>query len=191
MKRIATVLGLLAVLGLPAPGMAGDFSYRWGQVTYDLADIETDDGDGFGFSGSFEVTPDIFVQGAYRFWDMDSGLDADAWEVSVGYRRGLDSRTDVYGTFGLGSVQFGLRIGPFLLGTDVDYWALRGGVRYWLQEKVEVGGTAGIVAYDPGDTEFELGVNGQYYFTPRLSGFASYTVNDAVSVLSAGARFYF
>lgn len=197
MRRILTVMLVALSLGTMAgPAAAQGFSYRYGQVTYDLPDFDGADGDGFGFAGSFEVTPDIFVQGALRFWDLDAGPDVDGWEIGGGYRRALNAKTDLYGTFSIGNYDFGTISASILgftvgIGLDQDFWALRGGVRHRLQNNMEVGGTVGFVNYDPGDTEFEIGINGQYYFNSNLAGYAALSFSDPLDLISLGVRYYF
>ena len=189
MRRILTVMLVALSLGTMAgPATAQGFSYRYGQVTYDLPDFDGADGDGFGFAGSFEVTPDIFVQGALRFWDLDAGPDVDGWEIGIGYHRALNAKTDLYGTFSIGS--YDVSILGFTI-SDSDTWALRGGVRHRLQNNMEVGGTVGFVNYDPGDTELELGVNGQYFFNSNLAGYAALSFSDPLDLISLGVRYYF
>ena len=192
MRRILTVA--LVVLGLgtmASPAAAQGFSYNYVQASFDLPDFGSADGDGFGFAGSFEVTQNVFVQAAYRLWDLDAGLDVDGWEIGGGYRRGLGSKTDVYGTFSIGNYDFSTRIAGFELSAGTDFWALRGGVRHRLQNNMEVGGTLGLVDYDPGDIELEIGINGHYYFNSDLAGYAALSFGDSLDLISLGVRYYF
>jgi hypothetical protein len=186
MRKLAA-LGTMAALAFGAQAAAADFSYNLIEGTYVAsADIENVDGDGFGVSGSFELTPMLFAFGALNNLDF-SGADLDELGLGLGVNWGLNDSVDVVGGFsyervkleGVSNSGFGMGVG--LRGRIAERFELTGGVKYR-----DLGN---------GADGTELNFGGRYYFTENFAAGADFRRFDLGSVngnfISISARYDF
>lgn len=172
---------------------AADFNYNFGQITYDDVDIDfpgitANDGDGFSFSGSFEVTSDIFVSASYSMWDLASSIDADTWKIGGGYHMPLQPATDLVLEAMIGNSELSSNFASI----DNDIWSISAGVRHSVNQELELGGKIGVVDYEnKSGTDTEISVAAIYNFQKNIAGLVTLNFGDDVDIMSFGARFYF
>lgn len=188
-KKICAALTAGALAGFAGPSAANDlFDYTYGQAglalypSADIHGIPSQDYFGIDLKGSYELTPDIFAFGGFKFLTDD--IDLTSLHVGGAYRVNVDERIDLYG-------------GPSLEyqrvsngGSDDDIGlGLRGGLRLMLNPEVELGGEIRIVT---GDADY-VGLTGtaQYYLDSNLSVVGELDIYDGEFGLIGGVRMMF
>ena len=189
-KHLVATVGLLGLFAM-TPIKAADFSYNYGQFTFDDVDVDLGvvsvDGDGFSLAGSFEISPDMFIEAHYGSWDFDGGVDGTGYEIGVGYHMPMNPKTDMVFGLSFGNIDFDGPGGS----ADSDIFAVSAGVRHQLDSKIELDAEVAYVDYDEGDSDFGFEIGAQYAFTKNVSGIISLGFGDDVDTLSFGARMYF
>lgn len=189
MKKITAILTTAFLfLTLNHTLQAADFSYNYAQLRYD--DIEFTipgsvvniDGDGFGVSGAFEITPDLFITADFITYDLIAGLELDVWDIGIGYHRSINPKTDLVAGFAIGNLE--------IETLDLDIMSINAGMRHRLNDKVELGAQIKYVDYDGNDSDTRFGGNVLYKFKKDLSGIFALEFGDA-DVMSLGVRFDF
>lgn len=98
-KNILLALAL-GVLAAPAIATAQDRSYSYVEGGYQYADVDGygKASDGLYLGGSYEVKDSgFYVKGKYTRLDYKYGVDADQYDVGVGYYHTLNTHLDVLG----------------------------------------------------------------------------------------------
>ena len=187
---------LIALLSLMSfavtvPVKAADFSYNYGQVSYDDIDIDLGvfsvGGDGFSFGGSFEINPNMFIEANYGTWDLDFGVDATGYAFGVGYHMPLNQKTDMVFGLSFGNVELEGPGGS----VDSDSLSISAGVRHQLHNNIELDAEIAYVDPDEGDSDFAFSLGALYAFSKNISAGVELGFADDVDTLSIGARFYF
>lgn len=178
---------VVSFLFAPLSIQAADFDYTWGQASYDDVDLSLSglpsfDGDGFTFSGSYEINSDVYLRGNLSMWDMDVGIDVDFIEFGAGYHMPLNKQADVIFEFVLGDLD--------IASINIDTWSLIAGARYLANNKLELGGKAGLTDYEGGDTELFLAFNALYSFKKNIAAVFEFRTEDNLDLMSFGVRFY-
>ncbi len=194
-KTLASLFaaGLLA----PAIASANDISYSYvdgGLALY--PDFEDQTFIGIDATGSFAVTPDIFVFGGLKYLTDD--LDLTAIHVGGGYRFEVAPATDIWGglTIEYQEIEFTGRSCDIFgnctsrtVSFDDTSLGIRGGLRHRLNEDFEVGGSARIVT---GDLDyFGISGYGQYFLNQNLGVIGEVDLYDGELGLIGKVRFNF
>ena len=123
------IFGLMTgALLIPSISMA-EFVYSGVEVSY--VDVSYDagpatiDGNGYRFSGSFELNPMTFLHGEWEDQSFDGGVDGTAYEFGAGFRHALSSSLDIIGTASYVHAE----VNVAGMGFDDDGLGLGGGLR--------------------------------------------------------------
>lgn len=178
MRKFVAIV-TLAALGLGAQAASAQgFSYNLLEGSL----ISGDDYDGFGVSGSYAFTPDIFGLASIDAIELDNGVDVSLLSVGAGYRIAINEALDVFAT---GSLK---RIKPDGFDDDMGF-GLGVGLRGRLIERLELQG--GLEYVDVNDSDTVLSVGGRWYFTNNFAAGLDFSDNDAGSALRFVARYDF
>ena len=177
--------------------------YTWAAVDYTktthepkgAGNAEIDD-TLIGLSGSFLVTPDIFVIGGYATGQTEAifgeKLDVVTMYVGGGYRMAWSPTLDLNTTL---SVVQGEVKDTATINSDVDDTGFRlaGGVRTVLIDKLEVGGNLAYTDVDDLDYFSGLSLQGTALYTiiPQLAAGLDVTVGDNQTGFGVRARWAF
>ncbi|MEW8664015.1 MAG: hypothetical protein AB2557_16295, partial [Candidatus Thiodiazotropha sp.] len=95
-RHPAAVLLVTLFTGFSTPLYAIDYSFVEGRFLLDAEfDDVDDDGDGFRFAGSFQVTNEIFAFAKYDDVELDdSDVDFSLLRIGAGYIHPLDASWD-------------------------------------------------------------------------------------------------
>lgn len=193
MKLKKNIIALGAGLVLASPVFAEGMSYTYAQAAAGTIDIDGVDGTLFGVSGSFEVSPNVFIGGGYVSGTSDDSfvlggvndeIGLTQIQVGIGYHHALQDNLDLVATLGFGEVELehdGLGSG------DESFTAISLGLRAKASETVEVsGGLTNTRADGESETGVGLGIRG--YVNETLSIGARYDTADDVDQLSVNIR---
>ena len=91
-----TLIALALAAALPLSAQAADRSYTYVEGTYSTIDPDGGDNvDGFGLRGSVAFADTGFYGlGSWQNYS-ENGLDADPWELGLGYAHGLTDHVDL------------------------------------------------------------------------------------------------
>ena len=179
-KRKIGTLALLASVSMAA--QAGNFSYNYGQIGYELGDFE-----GLTLAGSFEINADVFV--LVRFADLTEdvgGIDLDYNEFSIGagYHMPVNPMTDAVFTGSFVSAEAEVAAINFLnvvvpgYKVDDDGILLCAGVRHNLNPNFELAGHIFHTTVFDSDTGFFA--EARYLFDSKMSAGLSFTSSDVI-----------
>ena len=181
-------LGLLTgALLVPGISMA-EFVYTNLEVSY--VDVEFDsglgsiDGDGYRFSGSYQMNSQAFLLGEWEEQSFDFGVDGTAYEFGAGYRHALSNSLDLIATASY--VHAEVDVAGF--GFDDDGLGLGGGLRAQLAPAFQVEAMLRYVDLDQSGSDTGLELLGRYYFSDRYAFTLETTLDDNVDTLSFGFR---
>lgn len=186
MNKKAILLASAVALLASGTVAAGNMDYSYGQVDY--VDYDVDLGgasygvDGFGLTGSFEVTDMLFVAGEYVTLSGDGGFDYTDLKLGLGAAWAISDKADVYGVLSYLSndVEF----------TDDTGYELAFGVRSMVTNQVELYGELAYVdIYEDTATAFEIG--GRYALTDAFGVVLAFESGDDYDGFKLGARFQF
>jgi len=184
---------ILVSLLLTATAVAQDneFSYSFIQASYTKADFDSlgRDGDGLGFSASFELSPHFHVFGGYKGLDVGANADASGWNAGIGLNTPLTELMDIVVQLSYQTTEVPA---PGLLPGTVedDGLGLGAGIRVGANEWIEVYGGLTYLDLDSGnETVFDAGflLSLGDAFAVGVSG----SWDDDVSSLSVNGRLYF
>jgi hypothetical protein len=178
--RKFVAIATLAALGLGAQAASAQgFSYNLLEGSL----ISGDDYDGFGVSGSYAFTPDVFGLASIDALELDgSGLDVSVLSIGAGYRIAINEALDVFATASL------KRVKPDGFDDDMGF-GLGVGLRGRVLERLEL--TGGLEYVDVNDSDTELKVGGRWYFTNNFAAGIDFSDTDAGSALRFVARYDF
>jgi len=178
---------LLMASMLPSLAMA-EFVYTGVEVSY--VDVEIDsgfgtiDGDGYRFSGSFQMNSNAFLLGSWEEQSFDFGADGTLMEFGAGYRHALSNNLDLVATASYVSTEVnvqGFRV-------DDDGLGLGGGIRAQLAPSFQVEAMLRWVDLDDSGSDTGLDLLGRYYFSDRFAFTLQTSLDDDVDTLSLGFR---
>lgn len=162
-----------------ADGHEMPFSYDHVDAKYSMfsADESELDAAGFTLSGSYSVTPEVFVTAAYESMETDDKiLDIDELKVDgvilgLGYHMPVDLHTDmIHGADAVFEIKQGMYTAELAdAEEDFDVTSISAGLRAHVAEMVEV---RGDVVYETGDMDYSetmLSLEGRYHVTPDVS----------------------
>ncbi|MEW8505382.1 MAG: hypothetical protein AB2598_01650 [Candidatus Thiodiazotropha sp.] len=183
----AAVLIASTFTGFAPSLFAIDYSFVEGRFLLDAEfDDVADDGDGFRFAGSFQVTNEIFAFAKYDDVELgDSGVDFSLLRLGGGYIHPLDATWDANVSLAYADAEAD---GP---GGEVDDsgFEISGGVRGMVNPEIEVRASLNYMDIEDSDTYFTLGAD--YYFMPKISTGIELDLGGDYETMSIGARFYF
>jgi len=188
-----------ALLTLPTLGMTqesgkttkSELSYTYLQVDYDSHDFDPPgppdsiNGDGFTFSGAFQLKNNWHVYGAYGKENLDFGIDLDTWTIGLGYSYSVKENVDLYGRV-------------LYIDASADYGAntvhddglgLQFRVRSRVNDKLEIEGGIQYLDLENSDTSLQGSV--RYYFTRSFSAGLGVTIGGDFEGLGINARYSF
>ncbi|MBT3206379.1 MAG: outer membrane beta-barrel protein [Gammaproteobacteria bacterium] len=185
-----SIVALSSVLsGFLSTSYADNFDYNYIEGAYQDIDLNGQDSDAFGLSGSYDINTHFNIMADFSSGDIsafsdegDSGFDEIT--IGMGYHTAINSATDLTANIKL------LDQSNDLSGDDTGY-GLGIGVRHMLSDKIEVGSNIDFMdIYDTEDTVIK--VNSRYYFNDKASmSFSFGTSSEDVDTLSTGLRFNF
>lgn len=180
-----TLTSLLAA-GLMAPAFAAAQNLNYNYVDAGLAfypDFEDETFFGLDATGSFAITPDVFVFGGMKYLTDD--VDLIAFHIGPGYRFALDARTDIYGGLTLEYQEVDYDNGS----EDDTALGVRGGLRHRLTQELELGGQIRAVT---GDFDYVgFSAYAQYFVRRDLGLIGELDVYDGNLGLIGKVRFAF
>ncbi|MEW8434814.1 MAG: hypothetical protein AB2599_04725 [Candidatus Thiodiazotropha sp.] len=183
----AAVLLVTLFTGFSTPLYAIDYSFVEGRFLLDAEfDDVDDDGDGFRFAGSFQVTNEIFAFAKYDDVELDdSDVDFSLLRIGAGYIHPLDASWDANVSLAYADAEAD---GP---GGEEDEsgFELSGGVRGMVKPQIEVRASLNYLDIEDSDTYFTLG--GDYYIMPNISAGIELDMGGDYETVSIGAKFYF
>ncbi|MEW8250069.1 MAG: hypothetical protein AB2608_19425 [Candidatus Thiodiazotropha sp.] len=186
-RHPAAVLLVTLFTGFSTPLYAIDYSFVEGRFLLDAEfDDVDDDGDGFRFAGSFQVTNEIFAFAKYDDVELnDSDVDFSLLRIGAGYIHPLDASWDANVSLAYADAEAD---GP---GGEEDEsgFELSGGVRGMVKPQIEVRASLNYLDIEDSDTYFTLG--GDYYIMPNISAGIELDMGGDYETVSIGAKFYF
>lgn len=182
------VIGVLAgALLVPSVSMA-EFVYSGIEVSYIDVELDTGlgtiDGDGYRFSGQYQMNPTTFLYGEWEDQSFDSGVDGTAYEFGAGFRHALSNSLDLVATAAYVKSEVDFQG----LSADDDGLGLGGGVRAQLAPSFQVEAMVRYVDFDQSGGDTGLDILGRYYFNDRYALTLATSLNDNVDTLSFGFR---
>lgn len=180
---------LLAILlAFSVAANADEFTYSWLQAGYgtvDFDDIDVD-GDGLGFSGSFEINDDYFIFGGYSQADLDFGIDTSSFGAGFGYNTAVGENADLFATVSYEYVEVDV---PGFGSDDESGFGLGVGMRFLPVPSVELNGSINYI--DVGDDDTVLSLAGLYNFNPQFSAGLGGAFSDDATSWTLFGRWYF
>ena len=152
---------------------------------YDLIGVDLD---GFMFSGSVAVTPNVYILGDVQFLESDPGnVDFDRIDLGVGYHMPVGSNVDFDGSFSFSDIEVG--------SLDGDGFQLQGGLRGMPTSQFE---WSAYLIYEDldldnigGDSDVGFSVGGRYFFSSHASVGGNLRDVSDVETLTVSVRFDF
>lgn len=182
------VIGVMAAaLLVPSISMA-EFVYTGVEVSYIDVEIDTGfgtvDGDGYRFSGQYQMNPNAFLLGEWEDQNFDFGVDGTTYSFGAGLRHSLSSSLDLVGTASYVHQEVSVQ------GFSVDDKALGlgGGVRAQLSPAFQVEAMVRYVDFDESGSNTGLDLLGRYYLNERWAFALQTRFDQDVNTLSLGFR---
>ncbi|MES9971665.1 MAG: porin [Candidatus Thiodiazotropha sp.] len=183
----ASLLLAFTITFFSTPLFAIDYSFIEGRFLLDAEfDDVNDDGDGFRFAGSFQVSNDIYAFAKYDDVELDdSDVDFSLLRIGAGYIHPLNTAWDANLSLAYADAEAD---GPGGSEDDSGY-ELSGGVRGMVKPQIEVRASLNYLDIDDSDTYFTLG--GDYFFMPNIAAGVEIDLGGDYETLSIGARYFF
>jgi len=182
------VIGVLAA-GAMLPSLAmAEFVYTGIEVSY--VDVEYDtgfgtlDGDGYRFSGTYQMNSNAFLHAEWEEQSFDFGADGTTFEFGAGYRHALSNTLDLVAT----AAYVNREISAQGLSADEDGLGLGGGVRAQLAPSFQVEAMLRWVDLDESGSDTGVDLLGRYYFSDRFAFTVETSLDNDVDTLSLGFR---
>jgi hypothetical protein len=190
MQRLVFIVLSLLSAGTVA-AQSGDYSYTWLQASYTKAEFDNlaSDGDGLGFSGSFELSPNFHIFGGYAGLDVGSDADASGWKAGIGLNTPLSNLLDIVVQLSYQTTEVPAPA-PLVGTVEDDGLGFRAGVRVGANDWIELNGGMTYLDLDSGnETVFDAGflLNLNDAFAVGIGG----SWDDDVSSWSLNGRLYF
>lgn len=183
MARSLLAISILLLSSL-AFGQAGGFSYSYLEASYSRADYDGfgGDADGFGIGASVAISDQFHLFGGYSGAELDNSVDADGWNVGVGFNTPISPNMDAVIRASYVSVE----VGPF----DDDGFAIGAGVRVAASDAIELDLGLSYVDTDSGN-DTSVGAGFLFNLNDSFAVGVSGSWDDDVSVWSLNGRLYF
>jgi hypothetical protein len=191
------VWGAIAALGFSAPTFAQDgFSYSFldlGYVSTHLDDSNVDS-DGFGVSGSLELTDRLHLIASYSNEDFDFDFDPDftvngkSYEFGAGLNSALNPNLDIEAHVAYIKSEVDA---PFVGQFDDDGIALGVDLRGRIGTRWELQGGLSYVNYDDSGDGKSAHFGARYFITNQFAVGADVSGSEDGSTLFLGGRFNF
>jgi hypothetical protein len=186
---------VIAALSFSSSVSSREISYDYVQGTYlSITDSSLGvdvDGNGFSFSGSFSISPNIAVTALFgaASYDRVAGIDIDATEVDFGItaHTSIAPNTDVLGNFSVVLVDVEVSDGFTTITDDDTGNAISFGLRHMASDTAElnVGFSRVDIFSDTGNT---FGFGARFYANNKFSVGVGYSTGDDVDTLLLSAR---
>ena len=188
MKKL---LGMVLVL-FAVPAFAADLNYNYVEFGYQRVDVDgaSEDADGFGIAGSFEVGENWFVAASYAQAEWEEAgfdLDYDTLSVGLGYHVGISDNVDFYGS--LSWLRVDASIGG-LGSADEDGYGATIGLRGMVGDNVELSGHLGYADLGDGADGTTVGAGLMYNVSDNIAVGVFVEVDDDTTGYGAGIRLY-
>jgi hypothetical protein len=178
---------LLAGAMLPSIALA-EFVYTGVEVSYVDVEIDTGfgtlDGDGYRFTGTYQMNSNAFLLGEWEEQSFDFGADGRKMEFGAGYRHALSNSLDLVATASYVNAE----VSAQGLSVDDDGLGLGGGIRAQLGPSFQVEAMLRWVDFDNSGSDTGLDLLGRYYFSDRFAFMIRTDLDDDVDTLSLGFR---
>ena len=181
-----------ALIAFSASASAEGFDYNYLSLSYEQIDIDDGtfnaDGDGFGISGSFEISDSFFLFAGYSMGELESVLDVDQLSAGVGWHTPVGDRLD----FVAGLSYERIELSASGLGSaDEDGYGAEIGLRYQATDAVELNGGINYVDYGNDGDDTGFGVGALIGVTDNIDVGLHGNWADDTSVYGISGRFYF
>lgn len=188
-KRLSVLSGAVAILAAAASAHAQAPADRPSSYDYahaGLAITSLDHG-GFEGGGSFTVARNLHVFASYQDWDLNSNVDRSTLQVGAGYHWDISNNLDLVLALAYADSKLDT---PGSGRIDDNGAILSAGLRGWITNAVELSGTILLDdSLDSSDTVIELG--GEYHMSDQFSLGGRVRVDEDLTTLFVGGRFYF
>jgi hypothetical protein len=192
MDRRKIAIPTLALLSAVSSGfssalMAGGPSYNFIEARYLLdAELDSVDGDGFRFDGSYRFTHSVYGFAEYDTVDLDNyDADLDVFKLGAGYIAALNPTWDLNVSLAYADAEVDVRG----LNYDDSGFEISTGVRAMIRPEIEIRANLNYIDIEDDDTYFTIG--GDYFFLPNLSAGVEIDLGADYETLSIGARYSF
>jgi len=178
-KKNIAITSLMALGFMLSTGsiFANNFSYNYAEAGF----VDLDGGDGFTFGGSYEINPEMFLQGSFVTADADnSDADVTGLTMGVGYHQPIADKTDGVGFLGLGKADYS---GSGSDDSDTGF-ILSGGVRHMFTDQLEA--TAALTHTSIGDSDTNFTFGARFHINEKYSVGATLSTDDADTMTVTG-----
>ena len=176
---------------------------NWNTVglSLNLSELDTQDLEGFGISGSKLITNRVFVIGSYDSVGtsveafsgntiVSADVDLNTLSAGVGYRHPVAPTTDLFGVLSYENIEAEASLGSLSDSDDNNGYGVTIGVKAAVTSAIELTASVGMVEIED-ESENRTKVSGKYQFNNKFSvgaGYESFSDLDTVS-LSANMNF--
>jgi hypothetical protein len=178
-----------AILAAFVPGaVLADMSYTGVEINY--LDLDGDgglNGDGFEFTGSWELNDQFHLFGGWQDQGFDGDVDGRTIELGGGWSHDFSDTLDFVGTLSYMDVNLDTGFGDF----SDDGLAIGGGVRTRLGDSFELDAGLKYVDFDEAGSDTGVSVGGRYYLNDSMAVGASLDSADNADTLRLGFRWEF
>ena len=187
MKILILLVGLLvqgvAIAQTTAQQQKAGLDYSYLELRF--VDVDSNDGDGFRFNGSYDFGNNWLLVGGFTSLDFNNNVDVTAVELGAGYVWHYTDDFDLVSTLRYVSTE----VDNPIQSVDDDGLAFSAGVRGLLSPEFEIRGSVNHITVGNSDTYLELA--GDYYFTPQVAAGLSLEFAGDTDVITIGARWFF
>ena len=186
----------VAILVASTSAMSKEISYDYVQGTYISSTDSSIPGfdinaDGFGFSGSFSVSPNVALTAGFGATSFDriQGIDIDATSIDFGItaHTSVGPKTDILGNFSILLVDVEASDGFITISDDDTGNVISVGLRHMASDAVELEvGFSRADIFD--DTSNTIGFGARFYANDKVSLGAGYSTGDDVDSLILNVR---
>lgn len=183
------------ILAVPVSAISQEFNYDYIQGTYGSSTVDTGfgdvDGSGFGFSGSFSISPNMAFTAGFASESFDTFLgvdvDTDATAFGITGHSSTGAKTDIFGGFSVLMGEIELSDGFTTLSDDDTGNIIQFGFRHMASDTVEL--TAAFSSTDIfDDTSSQTGFGLRFYTGESLSIGIGYATGDDVDTVLFNLR---
>ncbi|MDH5344908.1 MAG: porin family protein, partial [Gammaproteobacteria bacterium] len=181
-----------ALIAFSATANAEGFDYNYLSLSYEQIDIDDGffnaDGDGFGLSGSFEISESFFLFAGYSMGELESIVDVDQLSAGVGWHTPLSDKLDFVA--GLSYERIELSASGFG-SADEDGYGAGIGLRFQATDAVELNGGINYVDYGSDGDDTAFGVGALFGVTENIDIGVHGDWAEDTSTYGISGRFYF
>lgn len=185
------------ILAVPVSAISQEFNYDYIQGTYASSTVDTGfgdvDGNGFGFSGSFSISPNLAFMAGFAsasfdiFLGVDVNVDTDSTAFGVTAHSSTGAKTDVFGGYSVLMGDIEATDGFTTISDDDTGNIIEFGFRHMASDTVEL--TAAFARTDIfDDTSNQTGFGLRFYTGESLSIGIGYSTGDDVDTVLFNLR---